>query len=48
MCLKTKIQIKHEKTNIFEIQPGEKELNMIKRRIKEYKDKMNKLRNEKK
>ena len=48
MCLKTKIHIKHEKTNIFEIQPGEEELNIIKRRIEEYKDKMNKLRNEKK
>ena len=46
-CLITKNHINHFKNNIYEIQPDNKELDIIKQLIEDYKIKINKLKNEK-
>ena len=45
-CLKTRIHIKHRKSNIIEIQPVDEELNIIDEVIKDYKNKLENLRKE--
>ena len=46
-CLNSKNHINHFKNNIFEIQPNITELEIIKEIIEEYKNEINKLKNEK-
>ena len=47
-CLKTRIHINHRKSNIIEIKPIKEELNIIDEVIKDYKNKLNELEEEKK
>ena len=46
-CLKKRIHINHKKSNIIEIKPIKEELNIIEEVIKEYKIKLENLKNEK-
>ena len=46
-CLKSRNHIGHNKTNIIEIQPNQKELNIIENIIKNYEDKIDELEKEK-
>ena len=47
-CLQTRTHINHRKNNIIEIKPIEEELNIIKEVIKDYKMKLNEIKNEEK
>ena len=46
-CLKSRNHIRHHKINIIEIQPNQKELNIVERKIKDYEYKIDILENEK-
>ena len=47
-CLKSRSHINHNKNNIIEIKPTKEELNIIEEIIKDYKKKIENLKNEKK
>ena len=46
-CLKTRIHINHKKSNIIEIKPVEEEIDVIQKVIKDYKKRLEKVKNEK-